>query len=175
MKKGLIHLYTGDGKGKTTAALGLLLRAYGCGMKTVFVQFLKGSDSGEIKALEDLGNITVLRQTEDFGFYNSANEQSKMEIRKQNNENLTEAYRLLNAGLCDLLVLDEICAAYANNVVNPELLDKLINEKPSSVEIVLTGRNAPQHFIERADYVTEFIKQKHPFDKGIAARKGIEF
>jgi len=175
MNRGLIHLYTGDGKGKTTAALGLLLRANGCGLHTVLIQFQKGRETGEVKALEKLNNVTILRHTQDFGFFNSTDDKSKQEIINQNNAILLEAYGLSNAGSCDLLVLDEVCSAYANNALDTVMVDKLIIEKPFGMELVLTGRNAPQHFIENADYVTEFVKQKHPYDDGISARKGIEF
>ena len=175
MKHGLIHLYTGEGKGKTTAALGLLLRAYGCGMRTVLVQFLKGSDTGELYALDQLKDVTILRYLHDYGFYPAASKQKQAEMIHYNNINLTKAYSLAVEGLCDLLVLDEICAAYNNGALNIELADKLILHKPSQVELVLTGRNAPKHFIAAADYVTEFVKIKHPYDTGTAARKGIEF
>ena len=175
MRQGLIHVYTGDGKGKTTTAFGLLLRANGSGMRTVLVQFLKGRDTGELHALDNLRNVTILRYTHEFGFYSSANEQDKAEMVKHNNANLAEACRLADEGLCDLLVLDEICAAYNNDAIDTALANKLILNKPSSLELVLTGRNAPQHFIEAADYVTELIKRKHPYDNGIAAREGIEF
>ena len=175
MKQGLIHLYTGDGKGKTTAALGLLLRANGRGMRTVLVQFLKGHDTGELHVLNSLPGVTVLRYTHEFGFYKSASEQDKSEMIKNNNANFAEAYRLADKGLCDLLVLDEICAAYNNGAIDTALANKLILNKPYGLELVLTGRNAPQHFIDAADYVTEFGKRKHPYDNGIAAREGIEF
>ncbi len=172
---GLTHLYTGDGKGKTTAALGLILRASGRGMRTVLVQFLKGRDTGEIHALTHLPGVIVLRHTREFGFYKSASEQDKVEMTKQNNDNLTEAIRLATGGLCDLLVLDEMCVAYTNDALDTALADNLILHKPTGLELVLTGRNAPQHFIHAADYMTEFVKRKHPYDSGIAAREGIEF
>lgn len=175
MKKGLIHLYTGEGKGKTTASLGLLLRAYGRGFRVVLVQFLKGRESGELLTLGKLPGVTVLRYARDLGFYKSASESDKAEMERQNNENLKKARHLVSDGLCDLLVLDEICAAYNNGSVDRALVDKLIKQKPGHLELVLTGRNAPVYFIEAADYVTEFIKRKHPYDNGIAAREGIEF
>ena len=175
MKQGLIHVYSGNGKGKTTAALGLLLRAYGHGMRVVLVQFLKGRDTGELHALETLSGVTILRNTQEFGLYKNASERDRMEITRQNNANLTEASRIVSEGLCELLVLDEICAAYNNGAVDTHLADKLIFHKPRGLELVLTGRDAPQHFIEAADYVTEFTKRKHPYDNGIASREGVEF
>ena len=175
MSHGLIHLYTGDGKGKTTAALGLLLRARGCGMRVVLAQFLKGRDTGELHSVEQFPDVTVLRYTRDFGFYFSASETDKAEMKRQNNMNLTEACKLAADGLCDLLILDEICAAYNNGAVDTKLADKLIMNKPASLELVLTGRNAPPHFMEIADYITDFVKCKHPYDSGVPAREGIEY
>lgn len=175
MNRGRIHLYTGDGKGKTTAALGLLLRASGSGMKIVLAQFLKGRDTGELNAMENLSNVTVLRQTKDFGFFGTASDEIKQEIIKQNNTILQEAINLTQAGSCDLLILDEICAAYTLNALDTAMADKLLKEKPVDLELVLTGRDAPRSFIENADYITEFVKHKHPYDIGVSARKGIEY
>lgn len=175
MRQGLTHLYTGEGKGKTTAALGLLLRAHGHGLCVVLAQFLKGRNTGELKAMENLSGVTVLRQNTDLGFYKFADNNIKAEIKIHNNAILHEAYRLACSGKIDLLVLDEICAAYTNDIIEKELADKLILNKPGNLELVLTGRNALQHFIDAADYVTEFVKHKHPYDKGTAAREGVEF
>ncbi|MCL2166311.1 MAG: cob(I)yrinic acid a,c-diamide adenosyltransferase [Clostridiales bacterium] len=175
MRQGLIHLYTGDGKGKTTAALGLLLRAYGSGMRVVLAQFFKGRDTGELHAIEKLPGVTVLRYTQEFAFYPFASEEQKAEMHRQNNLILIEAFRFATEDLCDLLILDEICAAYQYGAVDAEMTDKLIMHKPSGLELVLTGRNAPPHFMEAADYVTEFMKRKHPYDNGTLAREGVEY
>jgi cob(I)alamin adenosyltransferase len=174
MMRGQVHLYTGDGKGKTTAALGLLLRAHGRGLRVALAQFLKGSETGELKALEKLG-VAVLRNSRDYGFWHNASEQEREEIRRENSANLAEAARLAEAGLCDLLVLDEICAAYRLGAVDTGLADRLILEKPEPLELVLTGRDAPLFFIKAADYITELVKRKHPYDNGVGAREGIEF
>lgn len=175
MKQGLIHVYTGDGKGKTTAALGLILRACGRGLRIVLVQLLKGGETGEIYALENLRGVTVLRYGRDFGFYHSANAQDRAEMTRLNNELLSEARRLAADGQCDLLVLDELCAAYHYQALDRALADDLILNKSAALELVLTGRNAPPHFIDAADYITEFVNRKHPYDSGVAAREGIEF
>ena len=174
MKQGLIHIYTGDGKGKTTASLGLLLRAHGRGMRVVLAQFLKGRDTGELRVLETL-EIPVLRQTRDLGFFGSASEENRAELLRQNNESLRKAIALAETGQCDLLVLDEICAAYALGAVNADLADRLVLQKPTAMELVLTGRNPPTHWLAVADYVTELMCRKHPYERGIAAREGIEF
>ena len=162
MMRGLIYVYTCS-------------CASGYGMRTVLVQFLKGRDTGEIHALENLRGVTVFRYAQELGFYASANETCKAEMVLQNNVNLLEASHLVHEGLCDLLVLDEICAAYTNGALDTGLADKLIYDKPFGLELVLTGRNAPQRFMDVADYVTEFVKRKHPYDSGITAREGIEF
>lgn len=175
MKQGLIHIYTGNGKGKTTAALGLILRACGRGMNVILVQFLKNRDTGELHALNKLNGVTVLRNAGDFAFFSSAADSEKEEIRRQNNANLTEAFRLANEKACDLIALDEIFPAYENGALDKALADKFILEKPVEAELILTGRNAPPHFIEAADYVTESVKIKHPYDLGVKAREGIEF
>lgn len=172
---GLIHLYTGKGKGKTTAALGLVMRAYGRGKRIVLVQFLKGRDTGELHTLARMPGLTLLRYTKDFGFYHAASQEDKTEMIRQNNANLAQAIHMSRQGLCDLLILDEVCAAYTKGAVDRARVDDFISSKPSGLELVLTGREAPPHFVEWADYVTEFVNHKHPYDQGIAAREGIEF
>ena len=176
LNKGLIHLYCGDGKGKTTAAFGLVLRALGRGMRVVVAQFLKGRETGEITSLERLADgVVILRYSRDFGFYMAASDADKAEMKRQNNANLNEAARLASEGSCDMLVLDEICAAYNIAAIDTEQVDKLLWNKPAGLELVLTGRAAPQHFYDAADYVTEFVSHKHPYDRGTKARKGIEY
>jgi cob(I)alamin adenosyltransferase len=141
----------------------------------VLVQFLKGSDTGELHALERLRDVTVLRYPRSFGFYPSANEQDKKEMTRLNNAYLAEARRLAAEGRCDVLVLDEICAAYALGSLDTALADRLVLDKPPHMELILTGRKPPEHFLKAADYVTVCKKGKHPFDSGVPAREGIEF
>lgn len=173
--KGRIHIYTGDGKGKTTAAMGLALRAAGRGKSVVIVQFLKGSESGEIITLRQIPSITVFRNKKNYGFFGSMNEDDKAIVTSENNANLYKALGLLDEGACDLLILDEAMAAYALNAVSREDLDQLVLHKPEPLELVLTGREPPAHYLEAADYVSEIRKIKHPFDLGERAREGIEF
>jgi cob(I)alamin adenosyltransferase len=125
--------------------------------------------------LKKFNDIKILRYSRDFGFFFTANEQVKQEMIRENNANLDEAISIANQGLCDLLVLDEVCAAYNNNALDKKNADEFILNKPQGLELVLTGRNAPKHFIEAADYVTEFVNHKHPYENGIAARIGIEY
>lgn len=171
---GLIHLYCGDGKGKTTAAMGLSLRALGSGMQVVIVQFLKGRTSGEAELLSRMPGVTLLRGKQGLKFSFQMNDEERAATALVHNEHLREAIRLANEGQCDLLVLDEAVAAYNLNLLDQALLEQFVKEKPDELELVLTGRNPPQWMIDAADYVTELCKRKHPFDWGIAARKGIE-
>lgn len=173
--RGLIHIYCGDGKGKTTASMGLAIRAAGSGMNVLFTQFLKGSDTSELNSLKQIKGITVLRNAIDYGFFNQMTEEDKAAIKKLHNETLQQAIQAVNDKTVDLLILDEIIATYNYNLVDKHLLDELIQNKPEYLELVLTGRDPAEHFIAAADYVSEIKKVKHPFDKRIGARKGIEY
>jgi cob(I)alamin adenosyltransferase len=174
MTKGLIHVYCGDGKGKTTAALGLALRAAGSGMKVVILQFLKGRPVNELESLKLIPGITVLRNSKDFGFYNTMTDQDKADITRMHNENLKKALDLVQKEAYGLLILDEISAAYNHGLVGKEIIDDLIENKSEELELVLTGRDPAPLFLEKADYISEIKKIKHPYDKNIGARKGIE-
>lgn len=173
--KGLIHIYCGDGKGKTTASMGLAIRAAGNGMNVLFTQFLKGSDTSELNSLKQIKEITVLRNAIDYGFFNQMTEEDKEAITKLHNETLLQAIQAVKDKTVDLLILDEIIATYNYNLVDKHLVDELIQSKPEYLELVLTGRDPAEHFIAAADYVSEIKKVKHPFDKRIGARKGIEY
>ena len=167
--KGLIHIYCGDGKGKTTAATGLAVRAAGCGMKVLLVQFLKGQETGELRALAHIPGITVLRgkASEKFTF--------QMDERElQQTYDLLTAVEQARAGACDLLVLDEVMGALSCQLIDEDLLRSLVEQKPERLELVMTGRNPPDWLIEAADYVSEIKKVKHPYDRGVSARRGIE-
>jgi cob(I)alamin adenosyltransferase len=167
----MIHIYTGDGKGKTTAALGLAIRAAGCGRKIVIVQFLKGTGSGELHSLELIPNITILRNLECKGFFHNLSPDIRLKITEENNENLRAALAMP----FDLIVLDEVCAAYNLEAVSRKAVDDLISGFPPEKELVLTGRDPPEHFCNAADYISEIKKVKHPFDRGVPAREGIEY
>lgn len=173
-KLGLIHVYCGDGKGKTTAAIGLAIRASGNGMKVLIIQFLKGKKVSELEILQRIPNITVLRNDKDYGFYNSMTKEEKIEATKLHNENLYRGLELVETGNCDVLILDEVVSAYNLNLIDKEAVNQLITEKKPELELVLTGRNPDPLFVEKADYVSEIKKIKHPYDRNISARKGIE-
>lgn len=167
----MIHLYTGEGKGKTTAAMGLAIRAAGRGKKVIIVQFLKGSETGELASLGLIPNITVFRNRKNYGFFHAAGDTARAAILEENNKNLEAAL----ARPRDLLVLDEACAAYNLGAVDRAAVDALVRDCPRETELVLTGRDAPRHFFDAADYVSEIRKAKHPFDRGVPAREGIEY
>jgi cob(I)alamin adenosyltransferase len=174
--KGFTHFYYGDGKGKTTAALGLAIRASGCGMDVVVVQFLKDWECGELNSLALLPNVTVFRGNM-LGcmFVRDMSDEEKSVTKTINDDNLRKALKLQKIGQCDMLILDEACDAYRLGVLDTALFERLFNNKPESLELVITGHYPDERLLARADYITEMINRKHPFDIGITARKGIEF
>jgi len=176
MKRGFIHLYHGDGKGKTTAALGLALRASGCGKSVVFVQFLKDWKCGELNQLRMLPNITVMRGESTGGkFTCDMTDEEKAAVKSGHDRILAEALELQRRGECDMLVLDEGIDAYGCDLIDKALFESLFTDKPEPLELVVTGRLPEPLFLETADYVTEMVKRRHPYDLGVTARRGIEF
>ena len=159
---GLIHIYCGDGKGKTTAAVGLAVRCAGRGNKVLLVQFLKSRDSGELYSLAKLPDIEVMRGKESKKFTFQMNEEEKHALAKIKN------------GGYSLLILDEVIGALNAKVFETPKLIEFLRHKPENLEVVLTGRNPAPELVEIADYVSEMRKVKHPMDKGIMAREGIE-
>lgn len=169
---GLTHLYFGDGKGKTTTAIGLAVRAAGSGMKVAFVQFMKGCETSEIGMLKLLPNICVFRSNVDFGFFSTLSDDEKQRITNIHNSLIEDALEYLGAE--GMLVLDEVTHAINFDLINCEKIRDFIKGKPQCIELVMTGRNPKGYLIEAADYVSEIKKIKHPFERGITARKGIE-
>ncbi|MGL4370083.1 MAG: cob(I)yrinic acid a,c-diamide adenosyltransferase [Spirochaetota bacterium] len=175
MTQGLVQIYTGDGKGKTTAAAGLALRAAGRGLSVVFIQFLKCGASGEILLLEkSVPEIKLLHFNSQSAFVWDMNDGQRTLLEKETREGLSAAEEIALRGSCDILILDEIFGACRSGFITADEILKLIHEKSGSVELVLTGRDAPAEIIEAADLVTEMRKVKHPYDRGIKARNGIE-
>ena len=170
MDKGLIHIYCGEGKGKTTAAAGLAIRALGAGLKVSFVQFMKNGRSSEIEVLKKAG-AAVFCGNDTMKFSCSMTDEDREKFRKGHDRALREAL----AQECDLLVLDEACSALKKGLVDPELLKEAVLGKPEGREVVLTGREPETWMTECADYVTEMECVKHPFNNDIKARKGIEY
>lgn len=171
LPEGLIQVYTGDGKGKTTAAIGLGLRALGAGLKVICFQFLKGRSSGEVTAIEThLPGFQLEREGQEGFALRSPN---KRDIKKTK-DFFNKARLAVISGHYDLVILDEINVAIDLKAIGLGDVLRLLEEKPSYVELILTGRNAPKTLIDRADLVTEMVKIKHPFDRGVKARRGIE-
>lgn len=174
-EKGLIHIYCGDGKGKTTAALGLALRAAGAGKRVHIVQLLKGNPTSELNSLTLIPNIIVDRPEKNFGFTFNMTEEQKSELTDIHNRLLSAAFRKMDCGETDLLIIDEFFAAYNKKLLDRSLAEKIVFEKAIACELVLTGREPEKKFIDSADYVSEIKCVKHPYENGIEARKGIEY
>lgn len=175
-KKGLVIVYTGDGKGKTTAALGLCVRASGYDEKVCIIQFIKGSwKYGEIDGIKKLAPNVELHQ-KGLGFVGIIDDKlDKSEHIKAANEALAFADQKIRSGDYDIIILDEINVAVHLNLLKIDDVIKVIENKPESLNLVLTGRNAKEEIIELADLVTEMREIKHPFHKGIKAQKGIDY
>lgn len=173
MGTGLIHIYYGDGKGKTTAAVGQAVRAAGSGLEVLFFQFMKDNTSSERKILEQIPNITCLPGKRHVKFYNQMNGDEKAEYRHYNMKALDEI-----AKFCinfDVLILDEAVCAVDLGLLSERKLVDFLKHKPRGLEVILTGHHVTDHLLEIADYVTEMRKVKHPFDLGRSSREGIEF
>ncbi|MDW7674522.1 MAG: cob(I)yrinic acid a,c-diamide adenosyltransferase [Bacillota bacterium] len=173
LNKGLVQIYTGNGKGKTTAALGLAMRASGQGLKVIIIQFMKmGQYYGEVKSIELLPNI----QLESYGrkgfVYRDGVQPEDLTLAEKA---LSRAREAINQNGCDLLILDEINNALYYKLVTEAQVLELIADKPEQMELVLTGRNAPESIMNSAHLVTEMREIKHPYQIGIKSRKGIEF
>lgn len=171
---GLIHIYCGDGKGKTTAAVGLAVRCAGRGDKVLLVQFLKSRDSGELYSLAKLPDIEVMRGKESKKFTFQMNEEEKHALLIEHNKMFEQVLAKIKNGGYSLLILDEVIGALNAKVFEMPKLIEFLRHKPENLEVVLTGRNPAPELVEIADYVSEMRKVKHPMDKGIMAREGIE-
>ncbi len=171
MKKGCVHIYTGNGKGKSTAALGLSIRALGAGQKVFFAQFVKGKHYSEISALRNLTNITIKQ----FGLSCFIKKNPTLEDQLIAKKGLREVLLIIKGGMYDLVVMDEVFIALYYNLFDVKEVINIIKYKPANIELILTGRKAPNELIEMADVVTEMIEVKHYYNKGIEARKGIEY
>lgn len=167
----MIHIYCGDGKGKTTAAVGIAIRNVGSGGKVIFAQFMKGGESGEINVLDSIENIEVLRVEKEFPFVWNMTDEDKTEITKLHNLLMDEICK--KSKDCSLVVLDEVTYPYGLGLVDCDKVDSFIEN--TKAEIVITGRNPSEMWVNKADYVTEMRCVKHPFEKGVCARKGIEY
>lgn len=171
---GLIHIYEGNGKGKTTAGVGLAIRCAGGGYSVVYTQFLKDGSSGEIRILKGLPGVQVVINETAFGFSFRMSEEQKKEAANSYEQLFEKAVLHAVNGNCRLLVLDEVLDVCNCGMLKKERLLEFLKTKPEELEVVMTGRNPAPELVELADYVTRMEKIKHPFDRGIYARRGIE-
>lgn len=167
----MIHVYTGDGKGKTTAAVGLTVRAVGNGLKVLFIQFIKQTQTGELEIFQKFPELIDIYRCS-TGFIYGKPEQSQIELVRKCIKDIEEKMKTKHY---DMIVLDEFTVAINLGLISPEEAEKLIQLKPENSELIITGRNAPEWLIEKADLVTEMRKVKHYFDIGVKARKGVEY
>lgn len=174
-QQGLVHIYCGDGKGKTSAAVGLAVRAAGRGMKVLVVRFLKTENSGEVEVLRSIPGITVTPCDRTFGFVFRMTEEQKQEAALYYQNRFDTAVTEAVQGQYDLLILDEILASCNYGMVQEPSVVEFLKNRPVDLEVVLTGRDPSDALLELADYVSEICMRKHPYQKGIPARKGIEF
>lgn len=175
LEKGLIHIYTGDGKGKTTAAVGQGTRTSGGGYKVLMTQFLKGDDTGELYSIEKMApNFEIKRFASIKNFYRNLDEAGRQQVQQEANDGIKFIQTALEEECYNLIIMDEIMAVLYLEIIPVEVVVNLLKNKPEHVEMILTGRNAPEELIQLADYVTEMKMIKHPFQQGIYARKGIE-
>lgn len=174
MEKGLIHIYHGDGKGKTTAAVGLAVRAAGAGMCVLFTQFMKSGGSSELAVLKNLENIEINVIKNTYGFTWNMTDDDKRRLKAENDKAVAALITTVKEGRYQLLVLDEIMSAYQSGLVDKEQVLALLQLCRGKTELVLTGRNPADELKDMADYITQMQSERHPYEKGVDARLGIE-
>jgi len=175
IEHGMVHVYTGDGKGKTTAALGLALRALGWGLRVMMIQFIKGYPNiGEIKFADKYRNGFRIHQFA-LDLKRDIDEQKVLARHREAEEAMRFAEEVVNSGGFDLVILDELSVAVHYGLIDVDRVLRLIRERPEHVELVITGRNAPEELIFAADYATEMRLVRHPYQEGIKARPGVDY
>lgn len=175
MKKGLVHIYYGDGKGKTTCAAGLSIRCAGHNGKVLWFQFLKTDSSGERRSLEKLDNVELVSGYSEMKFTFKMSQEEKAQARNFFVNKFNEIIEKVMRENYDLLVLDEIIDAVSTDMLDEEDIINFLESKPDGLEVVLTGHNPSQTLCKYADYITKMEKVKHPYDEGILARDKIEY
>lgn len=173
--KSCVHIYCGDGKGKTTAAIGLAVRAAGCKKRVLITRFLKTDRSGEVPALAQIPGIAVTPCEKSFGFFFRMTEDQKKEAAVYYEELLERTLRKAEEESFDMLILDEIMAVMNFGLVKEARVLEFLKGRPEGLEVVMTGREPSEALIGLSDYVSEIRKVKHPYDRGITAREGIEY
>ena len=171
--KGYIQVYTGTGKGKTTAALGIALRAAGHGLKTYIGQFLKGQDYGELHSILKLSSWIKLEQFGRKGFIHVTKNPDPEDFKRAKS-GLKKCTEAMLSGKYTIIILDEINVAMYFKLITEEDIHDFLDKKPENIEVILTGRYAPDSLVKRADLVTEMKETKHYYGKGVQAREGIE-
>jgi len=172
LEEGYIHVYTGNGKGKTTSAIGLGIRASGAGYKVYMLQFMKGRKYSELVTIDKIKNFSYSQHGRDE-FVNKKNpEQIDIDLAK---EGFDHAKKLVKSEKYDMIILDEINVAVDFNLIKLNDVLDLVETKPKGLELVLTGRYANKEFVKIADYVTEMLEIKHPYQQGVQARRGCDF
>lgn len=171
----MIHVYHGDGKGKTTAAMGLALRMLAAGRRVVVVQFLKDGESGEVRLLAEHFGVPVFAGKASDKFTWSMTSEELAATRELHDENLASALAELEGAQEGLLVLDEALDALSKGLVDEALVDRALDMSARGVEVALTGRTPSRKIVEKADYITEMRCEKHPYTQGICAREGVEY
>ena len=174
MEKGLMHIYHGDGKGKTTAAVGLAVRAAGAGMRVAFIQFMKDGTSAELDVLKRIERIEVYAIKNTYGFTWNMSEDNRIHLRMQNDKAVKAMIKAVKEELYEMLVVDEMMSAYQGGFVDKTSVLELMQLCKGTIELVFTGRNPAKEILDRADYITEMKNERHPYEKGIIARVGIE-
>ncbi len=172
IEKGLIQVYTGNGKGKTTAAIGLGLRATGEGLNVYMIQFMKGRRYSEVDAIEKIPNFTLVQYGRDEFVSKEKPDQIDIDLAKKG---FNHAKKIINEGKFDIVILDEINVAVDFNLIPLKELVKLIEEKPKHIELILTGRYAHPEIVRMSDLVSEILEIKHPYQNGVQSRKGIDW
>jgi len=173
-RRGLIHIYCGDGKGKTTCGMGLCVRAAGAGGKVLIYQFMKDNSTSERRVLSQVPGITLIDGPDRVKFSFQMTEEEKAEQRTSYRERLKQLFRKAEEERYDLLFLDEAIYTVRAGLLPEQDLISCLDHKPEGLEVILTGQGPSEEMILRADYVTEMKKVKHPYDRGISARRGIE-
>ena len=176
LEQGLVQIYTGEGKGKTTAAIGQGMRAYGNGLKVYMLQFLKGGKTGELKTIDELGdNFKIFRFEKPKDFTWNLTDEEKEELRLEIREGYNFILDVIKENKCDVLIIDEVMAVLSNKFLSVEEVTYIIDNKPETMELILTGRNVPKEILEKSNLVTEMKCIKHYFSEGVPAREGIEY
>lgn len=176
LNEGFVQIYTGNGKGKTTAAIGQGIRAYGNGLKVIMVQFLKSGKTGELNTMDELGeNFEIFRFEKKRGFVWTLTEEEKLEVKKEVKVAYDFILDVIENCKCDMLIIDEIMGVLKNEFLSVEDVLNLIRKKPKNMELIMTGRNVPEEIVDKANLVTEMKEIKHYYKEGVTARKGVEF